>query len=274
MNYRQQTSGFRFGPGVLTPFIKTILIANVAVFLLQSVLRGQLDPLLGLNPRLFFSEFPNYSYQVFTYMFLHGGFFHLAFNMLALWMFGTEIEQGWGAKRFATFYLIAGISGGVLPLFVQGIFSQGLIIGASGAVYGVLVAYWLSFPNRTVFFFPIPFPLKVKWAIPGFMLIGFFFGGAGIAHTAHLGGALFGLIYMKLDWRSKSLGNKFRDLRFKRQTAKLDKRRKQAETAMKKVDAILDRINEVGIENLTKEERKFLEDASSNMQNEKDHNQR
>ena len=100
--------------------------------------------------------------------------------------------------------------------------SPGPVIGASGAIYGVLVAYWLMFPNRTVFFFPIPIPLKVKWAIPGFMLLGLVFSGGDVAHSAHLGGALFGLLYLKLDWRLMWPREWIKNLRYKKQLAKLN----------------------------------------------------
>jgi membrane associated rhomboid family serine protease len=249
-----------------------MIIVNVAVFLLQWIIGERFTVLFSLVPGLFFDQFPNYIYQVFTYMFLHGGLWHLAFNMFFLWMFGTEIEHTWGTKSFARFYLLCGLAGGFLSLATQGIFPAGVILGASGAIYGVFVAYWFMFPNRYLYLWFL-FPVKVKWAIPGFMLLGFLFGGSGIAHMAHLGGALWGVLHIKLDWRAGRLGGKFKDLKYKRQTAKLSKRRKKAEDIMKRVDAILDKINEVGIDNLSKEERKFLEEASSELSEKKDSHQ-
>jgi membrane associated rhomboid family serine protease len=133
---------FQFGPGALSPFIKWMLIINGAVFVLQWVFRGQLEPLLGLTPGRFFSDFPNGLYQVFTYMFLHSTYsiFHILFNMFALWMFGTEIELTWGSRRFGRFYVLAGISGAILTLVVYSS-QMAPMIGASGAIYGILVAY-------------------------------------------------------------------------------------------------------------------------------------
>lgn len=261
--------GVKIGPGKPSPFIKYALIANVALFVLQMLLGDSFTFLFGLQPRLFFDQFPNYIYQVFTYMYLHGGLWHLAFNMFVLWMFGTEIEGLWGSRRFAWFYSISGICGGILPLMTQSLAPAGLIIGASGAIYGVLIAYWFMFPNRMLYIWGL-IPVKVKWAIPGFLLIGLLFGGSGVAHTAHLGGAIYGFIYMKADWRLTSFGSRIRNLRYKQQSAKLERRRQQAADTMKRIDSILDKINEVGIENISKDDRQFLEEASSRLAREKD----
>lgn len=255
--------GFSIGPGAVSPFIKLMLITNIAVFLAQMLVNVQLELLFGLTPARFFAEFPNLLFQPFTYMFLHADFWHIFFNMFALWMFGTEIEFTWGRKSFAKFYLLAGLSGAILTL----IFQSGLpvpVIGASGAVYGVLIAYWLLFPQRYLYIYFL-FPVKVKWAIPGFMILGFMAGGASIAHFAHLGGAIFGLIFVKADWRIASFGKTLKNLRHKKQEAKFEKNRLKAEETMKRVDEILDKINDVGIENISVEDRKFLEDASSHM---------
>lgn len=260
----------RIGPGRISPFIKWMFIINGGVFLLQLVLGREFEFALGLTPASFFSDFPNLLYQAISYMFLHATsfpFFHLLFNMFALWMFGTEIELTWGSKSFGRFYLLAGLSGAILTLIVSAS-SPGPVIGASAAVYGVLVAYWLMFPNRQLYLFPLPVPLKVKWAIPGMMLLGFLFSGASVAHMAHLGGALFSLAYLKLDWNWLGLGRSIKNLRYKRKEAKLERNRQKATDVMKRVDTILDKISEVGIENLTDEDRRFLEEASSELSGE------
>jgi len=257
-------SSLRIGPGTISPFIKLIIIVNTAVYILQSLIGGRMDVLFGLTPSMFFGQFPNYTYQVFTYMFLHGGFFHLFFNMFVLWMFGTEIEFAWGTRVFARFYILCGLAGAILSLAAQSLFPAGVIIGASGAIYGVLIAYWLMFPNRMLYLYFLV-PVKVKWAVPGFMLLGLLFGGSNVAHMAHLGGALWGYLHLKFDWRWFAVGKTVKDLKYKRQTARLNRNRQKAEDTMKRVDAILDKINEVGIENLTSEEREFLEQASSEL---------
>jgi len=263
-NYRRR--GFGFGPGAISPFIKVIILINVAVFIVQQFY-GQIVLSLGLTPARFFEDFPNLLYQPLTYMFLHGSFGHIFFNMFVLWMFGTEIEFSLGTKRFARFYLLSGLAGALLTLLVKS--AQAIpMVGASAAIYGVLAAYWVSFPNRYLYLYFL-FPVKVKWAIPGMMLLGFLFGGPNVAHFAHLGGALFGFIYYKSNWRALSVGRKIKDLRYRRQSAKLEKNRQKAEEIMKRVDDILDKINEVGIENISKEDRKFLEEASSRLSDKK-----
>ncbi len=271
MSYYQQNSGFRrpgfqFGPGALSPFIKTIMIVNFVLFVMQQdYLFPAMTQIFALTPQTFFREFPNHLFQPFTYMFLHGGFGHIFFNMLMLWMFGTEIELRWGTKKFARFYLLGGLAGAILTLVVKS--SQiAPMVGASAAIYSVMVAYWFMFPNRQLYIMMV-LPVQVKWAIPGIMVIGLLFGGANVAHFAHLGGALFGFLYMKSDFSMLSLSRKFKERKQKKQEAKLEANRKNAERVMKSVDEVLDRINEVGFENLTKEERKILNDASNGLSN-------
>jgi len=257
--------GFRIGPGTLSPVIKYLIIINGIVFVLQMLASYPLAKTFGLTPALFFKEFPNYLFQPISYMFLHGGFFHIFFNMFALWMFGTEIELRWGSKSFTKFYFLCGLGGAMLSL----VFNYTLsipIVGASGAIYGVLAAYWLLFPNRYLLVF-FMFPMRVRWAIPMFAVLNFIAAGPNVAHLAHLGGALVGFAYLKLDWRFSIIGDRLKSLRRKRKTAKLEKNRQKAEDIMKRVDSILDKINAVGIENISKEERKFLEDASQILSN-------
>ncbi|HUV31145.1 MAG TPA: rhomboid family intramembrane serine protease [Acidobacteriota bacterium] len=274
-NRPPRASGVRIGPGSISPFIKVLLIANGVVFLLQALVGARFTAIFWLSPGAFFDQFPNYVYQVFTYMFLHGSFWHLLFNMFVLWMFGTEIEYVWGTRRFARFYILCGLAGGVLPLITHGLFAADPtpILGASGAIYGVLVAYWVMYPNRMLYLYFL-FPIRVKWAIPGLMLLGFLFGGPGVAHMTHLGGALWGFAHLKWDWRWVYVGRRIQDLRYRRQAAKLNKKRHQAEDIMKRVDAILDKINEVGIDNISDEDRKFLQEASSELSRQKDRQKR
>jgi len=258
--------GLGFGPGAISPFIKVMILSNIIVFIVQK-LYPELTFQLGLTPSRFYSEFPNLLYQPFTYMFLHGSFWHIFFNMFILWMFGTEIENGWGSKKFGRFYILAGLAGALLTLIVNS--SQPYpVIGASAAIYGVLVAYWVMYPNRHLYIYFL-FPIKVKWAIPGLMLLGFLFSGGNVAHMAHLGGAVFGLLYLKMDWRWAHLARPFKNIHHRRQETKMTKNRQQAEDVMKRVDAILDKINEVGMENISKSDRKFLEEASSELSRKK-----
>lgn len=263
---RPRRRSLGFGPGRLSPFIKVMVVSNILIFIIQRFY-PELTLFLGLTPAKFFLEFPNLLYQPLTYMFLHGSIGHIFFNLFALWMFGTEIEYTLGTKAFARFYLLAGLAGAFLTLLVNS--SQPHpIIGASAAIYGVLVAYWVMFPNRYLYIYFL-FPVKVKWAIPGMMLLGFLFAAGNIAHLAHLGGAVFGLLYLKMDWRWAYLKRPLKSFRSRRQETKIEKNRQRAEDIMKRVDAILDKINEVGIENISKSDRKFLEEASSQLSRKK-----
>jgi membrane associated rhomboid family serine protease len=196
-----QTRQYTFGPGGVTAAVKFLLIANTAVFILQTVVGMGLDYRLsfyfGLVPALVLNEF--YLWQLFTYQFLHGGIFHLLFNMLAVWMFGCDLERRWGSDFFLRYYFISVIGGGILnTLFAPG--QLGPSIGASAGVYGVLLAYGLIYPDRVVYFYFL-FPIKVKYFV---MIIGAIAlyssltaGQSGIAHLAHLGGMVFGYIYLR-----------------------------------------------------------------------------
>jgi len=255
--------GMQIGPGSISPVIKYLLISNGIIFLFQGISALNLTGIFGLTPARIFSDFPNnlfMLYQTVTYMFLHGGFFHILFNMFALWMFGTEMEHTWGSKAFAKFYLYCGLGGALLSLMVN--YNQTVpIIGASGAIYGILAAYWIMFPERKLLIF-FMFPMKVRYAIPLFAIINFVASGTDVAHLAHLGGALVGLAYLKLDWKVAKSLNWFKSIKYKRKVAKQEKKRVEATEVMGRVDSILDKINEVGIENISSEDRKFLENAS------------
>lgn len=259
--------GFSLGPGPLSPFIKVMLIVNIAVFIAQYLVSGLVGQ-FALTPATFLQNFPLQLYQIVTYMFLHGGFGHIFFNLFMLWMFGTEVEYSMGTKSFSRFYFLSGISGGLLHL---AIFHNEAVpmLGASGAIYGVLAAYWLMFPDRHLYIWFL-FPVKVRWAIPGLFLLSILIAPQGVAHFAHAGGAICGLIYLKMDWRWQFIGQKLKNLRYRRLSAKIDRKRREASDMMRRVDAILDKINEVGMENLTKEEKRFLEEASTHLSKQKD----
>ena len=188
-----------------------------------------LNDLLGLH--IFLA--PDFRpYQLVTYMFMHGSFTHILFNMFSLWMFGRIFEQVWGPKRFLTYYLITGIGAGLVQEVVQYIYYStylspylsvnlggGMIIpmaeylnmwttvGASGAVYGILLAFAMTFPTERLFMIPFPFPIKAKYFVMIFGILELLTGlsnnaGDNVAHFAHLGGILFGIILI-LYWRKK-----------------------------------------------------------------------
>jgi membrane associated rhomboid family serine protease len=192
-------AGYSFG-GPLTPAVRTLLIANVVVWLFQ-LLAGvlahvRLDRLFGLVP--YDVTHHLFLWQLVTYMFLHGGIFHIGFNMLALWMFGNELEAYWGTQRFTRFYFITGIGAAICTTLVSAN-SYIATIGASGAIYGILAAYGLLFPDREILLYFI-LPIKAKYFVLIFGVIEFYSSvtssGDGVAHVAHLGGMLFGWLYI------------------------------------------------------------------------------
>jgi membrane associated rhomboid family serine protease len=200
MSYYGSRASVLFG-GPATPTVKTLIVINVAVFLLQMVehlLRVDfLVPFFGLKPSSITHEF--FIWQFVTYMFLHGDPFHLFFNMLTLYMFGNELERYWRRERFLTYYFLTGIGAGVCSWAV-GIDSGTVIIGASGAIYGLLLAFAILDPERIVLV-SFLFPVKVKYLVlfMGFVAFWFSISGAepGVAHVAHLGGMLVGLVFLK-----------------------------------------------------------------------------
>ena len=186
--------------------IKNIVIITVICFLAQQILPLFLNfpftAILGLSPILFIEKF--FIWQIVTYMFLHGGILHLLFNMFAFWMFGGELEKYWGAKRFIVFYFLAGAFSGLLSVLTY-YSPQTSIIGASGGIYALLVAYGFMFPNRHLLFFGI-FPMKTKYFIMLICAITFFVtlsSVQNVAHFAHIGGIIFGFLFMKFgQWKN------------------------------------------------------------------------
>ena len=225
MSEQYSPTGFR----VLPPVVKHLLIINVLLYLATFTMnRFQIDltDYLGLH---FFKASDFKPYQLITYMFMHGNFEHLFFNMFALWMFGNTLENIWGSKRFLWFYMLCGIGAGLCQEVVQYIqyvttlaqydsvnFGGGQVIsmanylnmlntvGASGAIYGLLLAFGMMFPNSMIYLYFFV-PIKAKWFVIGYAvieLVSGFIGGGNVAHFAHLGGMLFGLILI-LVWKKK-----------------------------------------------------------------------
>ena len=198
----------------MPPAVKYLLLVNVICYALGLLLpqvtyvNGS-EPWLNVICGLYYFGSPNFApYQIFTYMFMHAGLGHLFFNMFALWMFGRVMEQAWGTKRFLIYYFVCGVGAGVIQELGQVL---GLIppysmtIGASGAVYGILLAFGMTFPNERLFIIPIPFPIKAKYFVMLYALLEVFQGlgsSDGVAHFAHLGGMLFGLLLI-LYWRNR-----------------------------------------------------------------------
>jgi membrane associated rhomboid family serine protease len=183
---------FSFGYG-LTPVVKNLMIIMGIVFLLQMFITKEIDFYFGLIPLLVWKKY--FLWQLFTYIFLHGGFSHIFFNLLALWMFGGELENYWGSKKFLFYFFFCGIGAGILTV----LFSSYPVIGASGAIYGILLAYGWLFPNRPILiYFLFPIPAKYMVILYGFIELLSSSSGSvgGIAHLTHLGGLIFGFFYM------------------------------------------------------------------------------
>jgi membrane associated rhomboid family serine protease len=196
-------SSFSFGPGPLSTALKALIGANVVMFVITTFAQS-LVGYLGLVPAFVLHQF--WVWQLATYMFLHGGIFHILFNMLALWMFGTELEHMWGTRYFLKFYFVTGIGAGVLTVlfsllpfgFAQQL-QRSIIIGASGSIYGLLLAYALYFPERPILmFFVVPVPAKIFVAIMGAIaLYSSVSEAGGVANATHLGGLVVAYVFLK-----------------------------------------------------------------------------
>jgi membrane associated rhomboid family serine protease len=200
---RPGTVEVSFGPGPLSQAIKALIAINIGGFLLTLIV-PEMVLRLGLIPRDVVTGFR--IWQPVTYMFLHGGVVHLLFNMLALWMFGTDLERMWGTRFFVRYYFVTGIGAAIVTLlwtltglpYADSLYNSP-IIGASGAIYGLLLAYGLHYPHRTIFLFLFPVPARYAVMIQGALAFMFSVGssGSGVAHVAHLGGLLVGYLYLK-----------------------------------------------------------------------------
>lgn len=273
---------------MMTKAVGGLLILNILAYFIDSLFN--ISSMYGL----YFIEMPSFHiYQFVTYMFMHGGFMHLFFNMFALWMFGRIIEDTWGWKRFLIYYFVCGIGAALVQeagQFLGLIHPYSMTVGASGAIYGILLAFGMLYPNEKMFIIPIPIPIKAKYFVMGYAAIELFEGMAasdGVAHFAHLGGMLFGF-FLILYWRKKakrrtsfftSYGNsstskwKTTSTRPNMDSGynKNEHSRDYEFNARKKeqndeIDRILDKIRKSGYNQLTDEEKKRLFDAGNNKQ--------
>ncbi len=295
---------------------KYLLIINVVAYFVMEILSGggmvDLNRVLGLH----FFLAPDFElYQLFTYMFMHGGFTHLFFNMFALWMFGCVVENVLGPNRFLLYYIVCGVGAGLFQELAQlvefvvicneqipGFEMSELLtvahnsaptinawttVGASGAVYAILLAFGLLFPEQRIFIFPLPIPIKAKWFVCIYAAIELFSAMSttsdGVAHIAHLGGMVFGWFLFRY-WRKHPYGGSFSHSRngffgrmrsgWERKQADFTSTSTQTKTdwdynAEKKdkqneIDAILDKIRKSGYDSLSKEEKQQLFDNSRN----------
>lgn len=315
MNNSYRRPGLFGGFSLFPPVIKILLLFNIAIYIIFNLLLSgysigstpfefirlkyfALDP---LRPILIenFGEIKFLPWQLFTYMFLHGDFWHLLLNMFALWMFGAELENTWGSKRFLTYYIICGVGAGVCNLLIAPLFTTvGPTVGASGAIYGILVAFGYLFPNRNIYIYGL-IPVKAKYLVLFYMLLEIFSiagrSNSGIAHMAHLGGGVVGLIYLLILYKgspnnffnSSGLKDKFTSFSAsnkrsysppvysngtntkkedvadaKYQDLATSDYKKEIESqerlAQEKVDAILDKLSEGGYQSLSEDEKRIL----------------
>lgn len=208
MSYNQNNGFLSSIPAVT----RNILIINVLIWLACYILQYRGIYLVG-----YLALFPVQSgyfsiYQLITFMFTQVDFWHLFFNMFAVFMFGRTLEHYWGPKRFLTYYMFCGIGSGLIQLLVCYLTgSMAPTIGASGAVFGILLAFGMLFPNTPIYFIFVPIPIKAKYFVIGYGLLELYYGfanraGDNVAHFAHLGGMLFGIILI-LYWRKKDKKN-------------------------------------------------------------------
>lgn len=204
MNYQNRQYSPNTELSIFPPAVKHLLIINVLVFI------AMWTPNLGAYIQHFGMLFPIGSgnfhvWQLVSYMFLHAGIGHIFFNLFALWMFGQSIENTWGTRRFTIYYLLTGVGAALLHMFISG--GQAPMLGASGAVYGILLAFGMMFPNRRIMLLFPPIPMKAKYFVAIFGVIEFVSGisrtNSNVAHFAHLGGMLVGFILIKY-WGLKS----------------------------------------------------------------------
>lgn len=259
----------RFGPSFTPQAVRSLLIINSAIFFLQMISHwlthsSWIEYIFALTPakinQLFF-------WQLITYSFLHANFMHILFNMLALWMFGSDIEERLSTKVFVKLYFFSVFMGGIFTYVADMAgFSQGTVIGASGGIFGVLVAYAMIWPNREILFMMI-FPLKTKYFVLILMLMLVFSqGGGNIAHLAHFGGAVGGFMYLYYSSRlyrpSAPDAWTISGYMKKRKLQRSQKEWNERIQKKQRVDDILDKISKSGINSLTRSEKKFLKSAS------------
>jgi membrane associated rhomboid family serine protease len=268
MKYQFQSNPgqLSYKPSLFTDAIKTLISVNFAIFILQSISSSEIIFFsnFGLVPKLVWSQLK--IWQPFTYMFFHGDIWHVLINMFVLWMFGSELERVWGKKNFLRFYFITGIGSG-LGTMLFGLQSTIPIVGASGAIYGVLLAYGVMFPNRTVYLYGI-IPIKSIWFVIGIGVIAFFssFNNfTNISHLTHLFGMIIGYLYLKRPVHFRSLWfsvfKKVLEYRIQNQEEKISR----SVEIERDLNSILDKINREGFKSLTQEEEERLYKNSKNL---------
>ncbi|WP_419858141.1 rhomboid family intramembrane serine protease [Candidatus Palauibacter irciniicola] len=275
-----QTGGIRFGHGFpMSRWVVRLMIANFAIFLLMAmriVPVGAVDWLGFAVP-----GFLTRPWTIVTYMFVHGGFMHVFMNMLALFFFGPPLEQKWGSRFFLRFYLVTGLGAAAFSVLLYSLTGPTIMVGASGAIFGILVAFALNWPDAKIYLYFV-FPVPAKWfvaALGAFTLLSTVQGSAdGVAHWAHLGGLVTGFVYLRYGDRIGRLANRLlykeRPVaprgRKRRAAPPPDptprRRRREDGDSLDEVDRILDKIRASGMDSLSARERAFLDEVSRQYQ--------
>ena len=264
--FQSDPGQFSYKPALFTDAIKILVSVNFGIFLLQTIAstEGLFFPLFGLVPKLVWSEFM--LWQPFTYLFFHGGIWHVLINMFVLWMFGSELERLWGKNHFLKFYFVTGIGAGLITMLF-GLNSMTPIVGASGAVYGVLLAYGLTYPNRTIYLYGI-IPIKSLWFVIGIGIIAFmssFDDISQISHLTHLSGMVIGYLMLKRPIRFNDLWFIIRKRTLEYKIKHEEKKVTQHQAIEREIDRILDKINREGFDSLTEEEHDRLYKGSQSL---------
>ena len=274
MKYRLQFNPgeVAYKPQLFTDAIKILVSVNFGIYILQSV-SGKEDVffrLFGLVPSTFMSDLM--LWQPFTYMFFHAPFYssvgisHILLNMLGLWVFGRELEQAWGKTKFLRYYFITGIGSGLITYFFQ-MGSDNPVIGASGAVYGILLAYGISYPNRMLYIWGL-IPVRSMWLVIIMGSIAFFglLGNAdGISHVTHISGMLIGYVLLKKKWRWRDIWFAIRKKTIEFQVQRYEEKSIKNKMLQKDIDVILEKIQKVGFIGLSDREQSKLYEASKTM---------
>ena len=274
MKYRLQFNPgeVAYKPQLFTDAIKILVSVNFGIYILQSV-SGKEDVffrLFGLVPSTFISDLM--LWQPFTYLFFHAPFYssvgisHILLNMLGLWVFGRELEEAWGKTKFLRYYFTTGIGSGLITYFFQ-ISSDNPVIGASGAVYGILLAYGISYPNRMLYIWGL-IPVRSMWLVIIMGSIAFFglLGNAdGISHVTHISGMLIGYVLLKKKWRWRDIWFAIRKKTIEFQVQRYEENSIKKKMLQKDIDVILEKIQKVGFIGLSDKEKSKLYEASKTM---------
>lgn len=255
-----------YKPQLFTDAIKLLVSVNLTIFFLQTISGKEhlLFDLFGLVPQAIWSDFM--IWQPLTYLFFHGNIWHILINMFVLWMFGSELENAWGRKNFLKYYFMTGIGAGIVTCLFN-LQSNIPVVGASGAVYGILLAYGLSFPNRTVYLYGL-IPIKSIWFVIAIGILAFFSSFqqmTQISHLTHISGMAIGYIFLKRRWRLNDIWFKIRKKTLEYRIQIEDVKQSKEKALEKDIDYILDKIQKVGFKGLSDQEQNNLYSASKTL---------